>query len=137
MNSRLNKNESVFSVFIFSAFLQMSSDVDSLFDQTVNILWNFGSTSYFRIFIPLFFRRRTIFWPVSSFMLGTAYLSLMATPIWDGDIPFLAMVTMRSVMLLGVWATQRADLLLNGVTAELIPFPFPLHWILPICFCDK
>jgi hypothetical protein len=21
---------------------------------------------------------------------------------------------------------------LKGVTAELIPFPFPLHWILPI-----
>jgi hypothetical protein len=21
---------------------------------------------------------------------------------------------------------------LNGVTAELIPLPFPLHWILPI-----
>jgi hypothetical protein len=65
-------------------------------------------------------------------MLGTAYLSLMATPIWDGDIPFLAIVTMSSVMLLGVWATQRADLLLKGVTAELIPFPLPLDCILPI-----
>lgn len=65
-------------------------------------------------------------------MLGTAYLSLMATPIWDGDIPFFAMVTMRSLMDLGVCATHRADLLLKGVTAELIPFPLPLHCILPI-----
>jgi len=65
-------------------------------------------------------------------MLGTASLSRMATPIWDGDIPFLAMVTMRSEIVLGVWATQRADLLLKGVTAELIPFPFPLDCILPI-----
>lgn len=58
-------------------------------------------------------------------MLGTASLSLMATPICEGERPFLAMVTMRSVMVLGVWATQRAVLLLKGVTAELIPFPLP------------
>ena len=65
-------------------------------------------------------------------MLGTASLSLMATPIWDGDMPFLAIVTMRSEMVLGVCATQRADLLLKGVTAELIPLPLPLLCILPI-----
>ena len=56
----------------------------------------------------------------------------MVTPIWDGDIPFLAMVTIKSEMLLGVWATHLAFLRLKGVTVELIPFPFPLHWILPI-----
>ena len=61
----------------------------------------------------------------SSLMLGTASLSRMATPIWDGDNPFLAIVTMRSLMVLGVWATQRAVLLLKGVTAELIPLPLP------------
>ena len=65
-------------------------------------------------------------------MLGTASLSLMVTPIWDGERPFLAMVTMRSVIDRGVCATQRDVLRLNGVTAELIPLPFPLHWILPI-----
>ena len=60
-------------------------------------------------------------------MLGTGSLSLMVTPICDGDMPFLAMVTISSEMDLGVWATQRAFLLLKGVTVELIPFPFPLH----------
>lgn len=65
-------------------------------------------------------------------MLGTASLSLMATPIWDGDMPFFAMVTMSSAIDFGVWATHLADLLLKGVTVELIPFPFPLDWILPI-----
>lgn len=65
-------------------------------------------------------------------MLGTASLSLMATPICEGDIPFLAMVTMRSEIVLGVCATHRADRLLKGVTAELIPLPLPLLCILPI-----
>lgn len=65
-------------------------------------------------------------------MLGTASLSLMATPICEGDNPFLAMVTIKSLMDLGVCATHLADLLLNGVTAELIPLPFPLDCILPI-----
>ena len=65
-------------------------------------------------------------------MLGTASLSLMATPIWDGDMPFLAMVTISSLMLLGVWETHLAHLLLKGVTVELMPFPFPLHCILPM-----
>jgi len=58
-------------------------------------------------------------------MLGTASLSLMATPICDGDIPFFAIVTINYEMLFGVWATHLAHLLLNGVTVELIPFPLP------------
>ena len=65
-------------------------------------------------------------------MLGTASLSLIVTPIWEGDIPFLAMVTMRSLMVRGVCATHRADLLLKGVVVVLIPLPFPLLCILPI-----
>jgi hypothetical protein len=65
-------------------------------------------------------------------MLGTAYLSLIATPIWDGLIPFLAIVTMSYEILFGVCATHRAHLLLNGVTVELIPFPFPFDCIRPI-----
>ena len=69
-------------------------------------------------------------------MLGTAYLSLMATPICDGDIPFLAIVVINYEMLFGVWATHLAHLLLNGVTVELIPFPFPFDWILPIIIVD-
>jgi len=67
-------------------------------------------------------------------MLGTAYLSLMATPICEGDIPFLAIVTISSEMLLGVCATHLAHLLLNGVTVEEIPFPFPLDCIRPIIY---
>jgi hypothetical protein len=63
-------------------------------------------------------------------------LSLMATPICDGDIPFLAMVTINYEIDLGVWATHLAFLLLNGVTVELIPFPFPFDWILPIIIVD-
>jgi hypothetical protein len=35
-------------------------------------------------------------------ILGTASLSLMATPICDGDIPFLAIVTINYEMDLGV-----------------------------------
>jgi len=69
---------------------------------------------------------------VRSLMLGTASLSLMATPICEGERPFLAIVTIKSVILLGVCATHLAVLLLKGVTAELIPFPFPFDWILPI-----
>ena len=69
-------------------------------------------------------------------MLGIAYLSLMATPIWEGLIPFFAIVTINYEMLFGVWATHLALLLLNGVTVELIPFPFPLDWILPIIIVD-
>ncbi len=60
----------------------------------------------------------------------------MATPICDGDIPFFAIVTINYVIDLGVWATHLAHLLLNGVTVELIPFPFPLDWILPIINVD-
>jgi len=82
--------------------------------------------------VPFFFKSLTIFCPVSNLMLGTAYLSLMRTPIWEGDIPFLAMVTMRSTIVLGVWETHLGDLLLKGVTVELIPFPFPLHCMRPI-----
>ena len=47
-------------------------------------------------------------------------------------MPFLAMVTMRLEMVVGVWAAQRADLLLKGVTAELIPLPLPLDCIRPM-----
>jgi hypothetical protein len=75
--------------------------------------------------IPFFFKSLTIFCPVNNLMLGTAYLSLMATPICDGDMPFLAIVVINYEMLFGVWATHLAHLLLNGVTVELIPFPFP------------
>ena len=132
VNSRFNQNESVLGVLIFAAFLEVASDVDGLLDHAVDILRNFRSASYIHFRVPFFLSRRTIFCPVSNLMLGTASLSLMATPICEGDIPFLAMVTMSSEMDLGVCATQRADLLLKGVTAELIPFPFPLLWILPM-----
>ena len=110
----------------------MSADVDCFLNQAVNVLRDLRSTSYIVPKLPFFFKRRTIFCPVKSLMLGTASLSLMATPICEGDIPFLAMVTMRSEMVLGVCATQRADLLLKGVTAELIPLPLPLDCILPM-----
>ena len=82
--------------------------------------------------LPLFLKSLTIFCPVSSLMLGTAYLSLIITPIWEGDMPFLAIVTIKSTMVLGVWETHLGDLLLKGVTVELIPLPLPLHCILPI-----
>ena len=52
--------------------------------------------------VPFFLRSLTIFCPVKSLILGTASLSLMATPICDGDIPFLAMVTINYEMDLGV-----------------------------------
>lgn len=65
-------------------------------------------------------------------MLGTASLSLMMTPICDGDRPFFAIATINSLMVLGVWVTHLAILLLNGVTVELIPLPFPLDCIRPI-----
>ena len=110
----------------------MTSDVDSLLNHTVDVLRDLGSTSYVKYYVPFFLRRRTIFCPVRSLMLGTAYLSLMVTPIWEGDMPFLAMVTMSSEMDLGVWATQRGERLLKGVRVELIPLPLPLHCILPI-----
>ncbi len=92
----------------------------------------YGAHPISTIKLPFFFNSLTIFCPVNNLMLGTAYLSLMATPIWDGDIPFLAIVTMSSEILFGVWATHLAHLLLNGVTVELIPFPFPFDCILPI-----
>jgi len=82
--------------------------------------------------LPFFFNNLAIFWPVNNLILGTAYLSLIATPICDGDIPFLAMVTINYEIDLGVWATHLAFLLLNGVTVELIPFPLPFDWILPM-----
>ena len=87
-------------------------------------------------YVPFFLRSLTIFWPVKSLILGTASLSLMATPIWEGDMPFLAMVTINYEIDFGVWATHLAHLLLNGVTVELIPFPFPFDWILPIIIVD-
>ncbi len=52
--------------------------------------------------VPFFLRSLTIFCPVKSLILGTASLSLMATPICDGDIPFLAIVTINYEMDLGV-----------------------------------
>ena len=110
----------------------MAADVHGLLDEAVDIFGDFGSATCVIYYVPFFLRSLTIFWPVRSLMLGTASLSLMATPIWDGDIPFLAMVTISSLMLLGVWETHLEHLLLKGVTVELIPFPFPLHCIRPI-----
>ena len=136
MNSGLDKNQSVLCIFIFSAFLHMSSDVDGFFNQAVNIFGDLWGTTYIIIVLPFFFKSLTIFCPVNNLILGTASLSLMATPIWDGDIPFLAMVTINYEMLFGVWATHLGDLLLNGVTVELIPFPLPFDWILPIINVD-
>ena len=127
-----NQNQSVFSIFVFSTFLQMSSNVDSLFNQTVNVLWDLWGATWIINLLPFFLSNLTIFCPVKSLMLGTAYLSLMATPICDGLIPFLAIVTMSYEILLGVCATHLAHLLLKGVTVELIPFPFPFDCIRPI-----
>jgi hypothetical protein len=110
----------------------MLSDVDCLLDETVDILWNFRGASYIYPDLPFFLSSLTIFCPVSNLILGTASLSLMATPMLEGESPFLAMVTMRSLMERGVWTTQRAVLRLKGVTAELIPLPLPFDWILPI-----
>lgn len=137
VDSGLNQNESVFSILVFSAaFLHMSSDIYCLLNQTVHIFRNLRSATYIISNIPFFLSSLTIFCPVNSLMLGTAYLSLIATPIWDGDIPFLAIVVINYEMLLGEWATHLAHLLLKGVTVELIPFPFPFDWILPIINVD-
>jgi hypothetical protein len=47
------------------------------------------------------------------------------------------MATISYTMDLGVWVCHLAAFLLKGVTAELIPFPLPLHCILPMFVCDK
>ena len=46
MNSGLDKNQSVLCVFIFSAFLHMSSDIYGLFNQTVDVFGNLRGTAW-------------------------------------------------------------------------------------------
>ncbi len=41
MDSTLNKNESELAVLILSVSLQVLSNVDSLLDEVVEILWDF------------------------------------------------------------------------------------------------
>jgi len=80
----------------------MSSNVDSLFNQAIDVLWNLWSATLIILYIPFFLSNLTIFCPVKSLMLGTAYLSLIVTPICDGLIPFLAIVTISYEILFGV-----------------------------------
>jgi hypothetical protein len=110
----------------------MLANIHCLLDEAVDVLGDLRGATCLKRFIPFFLSRRTIFCPVRSFRLGTASLSLIATPTWEGESPFLAIVTIKSVIDLGVWATHLAVLRLKGVTAELIPFPLPFDWILPI-----
>lgn len=125
MDSWLDQNQSVLGILILSALFQMLSDIDGFSNHAVDIFGDLGGTSWITIRIPFFFRILVIFWPVKSLVLGTASLSLMTTPICDGLTPFLAIATINSVMVLGVWVTHLEILLLKGVTVELIPFPFP------------
>ena len=102
VDAGFNENDSVLGILVLSALLQMSADVDGLLDEAVDVLGDFGSRAYMARGVPFFLRSLTIFCPVRSLMLGTASRSRMATPIWEGLMPFLAMVTMRSEMDLGV-----------------------------------
>jgi len=61
MNSRLDQNQSVFSIFVLATLLQMSSDVHSLLNQAVNVFRYLRSASYIKDDGPFFLRRRTIF----------------------------------------------------------------------------
>ncbi len=47
MNSAFNKNESELAILILSISLKMLPDVDSLLDEVVEILWNFGGETVF------------------------------------------------------------------------------------------
>ena len=45
MDSALNEDESELTVLIFSVSLQVLSNVDSLLDEVVQVLWNFRGKS--------------------------------------------------------------------------------------------
>jgi hypothetical protein len=45
MNSGLDKNKSVLGILVLSRLFHMSSDIDGLFNEAVDILWDFrGAT---------------------------------------------------------------------------------------------
>ena len=45
VDSRFHQNESVLSVLVFSALLHVSSDIDSLFDEAVDVFGDFRSAT--------------------------------------------------------------------------------------------
>lgn len=47
MNSRLLDGKSVLGIFVTLVLLKMLSDVQSLLDQMIKILWDFSSKSFF------------------------------------------------------------------------------------------
>ena len=45
VNSGFDKNESVLGVFVFSALFHVSSDIDSLLDEAVDVFGDFRSAT--------------------------------------------------------------------------------------------
>ena len=45
VDSGFDQNQSVFGVFVLSALLQVSADVECFLNETVNVLGDLGSTS--------------------------------------------------------------------------------------------